>query len=524
MTVEELGTVLAEDGEADVGCSLQENPPPNGFGLIWGQGIPDVAPLVYLPPAAQIPFYLDKYAQRVDPHIKILHLPTESASFLAYGDVSARTSKAPTPLIFAMCYSATASLSDEECKRELGEDKRTLLLKYKLATQYSLQKASLLRTKDISVLQAFLLFLCSLPGTESEELWPMSGLALRVAQQMGLHRDGSHFALSPFTVEMRRRLWWQICFFDLMASERCGVECTTLDMAFDTHPPLNVRDNDLSPNMQNLPEVSLEYTEITCSLIRFEMVRLLRRLKPVAVIAGGLVHKERCVADFAENIFNTYLHPRNSEHPLFLIGTAVFRFLLSKIWLLLYRPFRSLRHGLELPHEIVDRLFTSSLECLESGQAIMTDPRVSQRSVLFRSPRQWHQLCYVLLQLLDGRDDDFARRAWETITELSLPPLDSSPDSKTSLLLRPLHELMAPAREIRMGAATVGENHARDAHELSPGRVSELVSCTGGNETSSERQNAFVMPEFSVDDSTLPWSEWQAVWDEFDTGVIWEDA
>ncbi|OMP85127.1 putative transcriptional regulatory protein [Diplodia seriata] len=515
---EELRTVLAEDGEAHADDASRTDASSSVFESIWGQGIPGADLLVYLPPATQMHFYLDKYAQRVDPHIKILHMPTESAAFSAYANACTRTREAPKALIFAMCFSAVTSLSPEECERELGEDQRTLLLKYRLACQCALNKDGLPRTRNVSVLQAFVLLLCSMPGNASEEVWLLSGLAVRIAQQMGLHRDGSHFSLSPFDVEMRRRLWWQICYFDLMVSERCGLECTTMDSAFDTHLPLNVPDQDLSPCTEDPPEPRCEYTEMSCSLIRFELVLLLRRMRQIPR-TEGIAQMERCITHYSDHVTNLYLHPRNSQHPLCPVGTSVFHFSMSKLWLLLYRPFRQLRNGVELPQEIVDKLFVSCLECLESWDFIATNPRVAQRSVLFRSPRQWHQLCYVLLQLINGRDDELAQRAWRVAMETSLPPVESLLASKTASLLRPLHKLMAQARETRNSGPTTNGGKA-NGH--GPGQFVERGSDVHTAAVAAGQQESSSMPEFVIGNSGAPWAEWQSILDEMDMGITWD--
>jgi hypothetical protein len=43
----------------------------------------------------------------------------------------------------------------------------------------------------------------------------LTGLAIRIAHSLGLHRDGTNFDVSPFDTEMRRRCWWQICVLDV---------------------------------------------------------------------------------------------------------------------------------------------------------------------------------------------------------------------------------------------------------------------------------------------------------------------
>lgn len=57
----------------------------------------------------------------------------------------------------------------------------------------------------------------------------MTGLLIRMGQALGLHRDGTHFDyLSPFEIEMRRRVWWTLCMLDVRASEDQGTDYTSI--------------------------------------------------------------------------------------------------------------------------------------------------------------------------------------------------------------------------------------------------------------------------------------------------------
>jgi len=53
-------------------------------------------------------------------------------------------------------------------------------------------------------------------------LFCLSGIAIRIAQRVGLNTDGTTFGLLPFEVEMRRRLWWQLILIDHRVSELSG--------------------------------------------------------------------------------------------------------------------------------------------------------------------------------------------------------------------------------------------------------------------------------------------------------------
>lgn len=55
------------------------------------------------------------------------------------------------------------------------------------------------------------------------------GIALRVAQGMGLHRDGSHFGLDRVKAEVRRHIWWYIIHTDVMTSIWCGLPAIWVD-------------------------------------------------------------------------------------------------------------------------------------------------------------------------------------------------------------------------------------------------------------------------------------------------------
>jgi hypothetical protein len=65
---------------------------------------------------------------------------------------------------------------------------------------------------------------------------------------MGYHRDGTHLSLSPFETEMRRRIWWQIVFFDIKLGIDSGLTHSSVPEHFDTKSPLNLNDADLFPD------------------------------------------------------------------------------------------------------------------------------------------------------------------------------------------------------------------------------------------------------------------------------------
>lgn len=104
------------------------------------------------------------------------------------------------------------------------------------------------------------------------------GTAFRIAQRIGLQRDGAHFALSPWRVEMRRRIWLYLCVLDVRAMETLGAEPLMGELESDTRMIRNC--NDLSWDACEFsklwPNPSDGFTEMTYSLVEAELSSLLR--------------------------------------------------------------------------------------------------------------------------------------------------------------------------------------------------------------------------------------------------------
>lgn len=79
-------------------------------------------------------------------------------------------------------------------------------------------------------------------------------IIVRVAHRMGYHRDPRHYPhMSVFQAEMQRRTWALIKQMDLFLASKCGLPRLIGTRQTDTTPPLNLRDEDLSPTMLDPP-------------------------------------------------------------------------------------------------------------------------------------------------------------------------------------------------------------------------------------------------------------------------------
>jgi Fungal specific transcription factor domain len=146
------------------------------------------------------------HIDNVDPLTKVVHVPTlQSAIEKATIDIGIIPRRFEA-LMF-MIYSAAVMSLKDEYKRRLGEPRRTLLSRYTSATKAALSRTKVMGTISIVVLQALVLHLLSVRDIyELHTVWTLTGVAIRIAEGMGLHRDRTSLGLPPFEAEIRRRI------------------------------------------------------------------------------------------------------------------------------------------------------------------------------------------------------------------------------------------------------------------------------------------------------------------------------
>jgi Fungal specific transcription factor domain len=99
---------------------------------------------------------------------------------------------------------------------------------------------------------------------------------VRVAQRLGLHRDGSLLKLSPFKAEERRRTWWQMQAMEISIAQLLGTISMTLYSSWDVQMPANIDDNQTSITSQILPHSKSGLTGMSHVLWRYHILYLQR--------------------------------------------------------------------------------------------------------------------------------------------------------------------------------------------------------------------------------------------------------
>ncbi|KAI9871041.1 MAG: hypothetical protein M1830_003506 [Pleopsidium flavum] len=411
------------------------------------------------PSSTQIFTMWQVYKENVEPLVKILHIPSMCKVIATAASGLDSLGKGTEALMFAMYLAVVTSLSPKECKDLLSEDKDTALSKYRFATEQALARAGFLNTQDRVVLEAFVLFLiCVRRHDDTRFVWTLTGLAIRIAQSLGLQRDGEQFGLNPFETEMRRRLWWQVVLLDIRAAEDHGTDPSITEQSFDTKLPLNVNDEDLDPDAQVAPKEQLGCTEQTFCLIRYEVSTTMRKLTYTPPGGGmcrergmtySLEDREKLIEACHKHLEEKYIQYCDMSVPLYWVTANIARLIMSKMWLVVHHPFRRADGGANLPQETKDRLFTTSVEVVEYSRLLETEKTTVKWGWLFRTYVQWHAVAYILSELCTRTKGEMVDRAWSIIDTLFADWGGIIVASKRGMLWRPMRKLMSKARAVR---------------------------------------------------------------------------
>lgn len=251
-------------------------------------------------------------------------------------------------------------------------------------------------------------------------IWILNGLAIRIAQSLGLHRDGKRLGLPPFQSEIRRRLWWHLLSRDSRAGEDYGLENSNgLLLASDVDIPANINDSDLTPDMDEPPKERKGWTQMTFSLVNISLGKAMQEITVMATSSSPssppseedrkrVIHEMTAAAE--KRLVNC--NPIIPQQRLTLFCT---RFLIRKTdfvsrvqWVLLQK-----RAGLE-PDFLSEENLVEALDILEP-RMFLEDEMLKQFSWTMKAYPQYHILMYVLRHLCSRPEGPNAERAWRSV-------------------------------------------------------------------------------------------------------------
>ena len=332
--------------------------------------------------------------------------------------------------------------------------------------EHALTKADFLGgAPDLVLVQAFAIFLFLLRRHDSPRfVWMMTGLVIRMAQSLGLHRDGRHFShLTPFEVEMRRRVWCALCMLDARAAEDQGTELTITRGSFDTRLPLNIDNRDIGPDMasgSSPPPERDGLTDMTIPLLHHGIVDIQRRMMATMNPLDGrppsradLDSQSRLLDEVFGHLNRAYLRhldgaivkDKDIKH---WVNVTVVRLVVAKMTLLIYLPlllsppspsssssgdmqggYQQQKQDQQSPTDtnaLRTRLFIAALEVAEYNHALNAERACRHWRWIFQTYTHWHAVVHLLLAVTTVESGSGRRRPWSPVSERAWVALHSA--------------------------------------------------------------------------------------------------
>lgn len=429
------------------------------------------------PPPARMKMLCETYFRNVDPLMKILHKPTTEKAFELYMVNPAHNplSRTTEALFFAMYFAAVTSLKPDTCLKQLGEDRIVLAVHYKQAVERALARADYLNSTSLETLQAFMLYsTCLRNYAESRASWALLAMALRLAQAIGVHRDGDGSAFSPFEAEMRRRLWAQIIVLDVRAAQDRGTEAMIRQDETNTAAPSNLNDDDFGPHT-SVPLSQLERegpTDITFSLCTYHCSKLFLHIHGASVrfsrpshettLPGAHAQPQVSEEDIIQRIKSLEAQfltaaADQAGHPQASYAATVLRISSLIYWLSIQYPLQlrqpTIKPRVSREHMLQTAVAIMELQACGPSSAAMSPEEFSERFTWWQDGYiPWHPLAVALAELCVQTEGPLVDRAWKTIDRALPSWSDKVADTRKGALWRPIRKLLKQARQRRAEA------------------------------------------------------------------------
>lgn len=268
---------------------------------------------------------------------------------------------------------------------------------------------------------------------------------------MGLHRDGSSIpGMSPFEVEIRRRIWWHICCTEVRLNDGQVPEMGLSERDFETREPTNLDDVDISPEMTTIPAPRAGFTDTTITLIGCEKWRLTRAMQAAtSKLNSGqsesktsIEHKLEKLRSFKDRLSAECYHWQ-LDQPIQLVLSILSR-VHANSWELVINRLK----GAPVFHEGIpdEESFALALAIVKDFLQFQQNELTKRWAWLVQGNVHWQPMAIVLTRICSSPWDATSEHAWSLVAlSLSLVPAVAQTDP----IWRALQHLVARTHKHR---------------------------------------------------------------------------
>ena len=280
----------------------------------------------------------------------------------------------------------------------------------------------------------------------------MTGLAIRIAESLGVHEDGSRLGLDPFETETRRRLWSHLTSLDDTAPENHGFYSTVHDRNYSVLLPTNIDDKDMSPDMTSAPSDKANWTEMSFSILNLDVSRQLMQAM-VSNRRNPYETKEVAIHAIERQMKTKWLPLMDPEKPICHAADAWLRIsILKSEFVLSLQQWLSNTKGTNSKYsDLPQALFITAIELLDYGHLLQSGELFESFSWFFQQHPQLYALFLVLRTLCASPMREESGRAWSAVEKYfaCLTDFEAASEMKgrTSCVWAVLGPLRSRARE-----------------------------------------------------------------------------
>ncbi|KAK0260400.1 hypothetical protein B0A54_01855 [Friedmanniomyces endolithicus] len=409
----------------------------------------------YLPTKHAADQLIAQYFAAVHIMCRAVHRQTFEAQYaLFWGQITSGTEPARSiqAIVFAAMFSGAVSMDETAIMRTFDTSKPALIDSLRSGTEMALAKANFLRTTRVDVMQAFVMYLIPLVRAEvSRAHSALVGTAIRLAECMGLHRDGTYYSMSPVEVHVRRLVWHQLCFLDLRTCEATGPRPQIRPGDYDTRFPLNVDDSDLIADeapTQDKPH----WTDATLIRIRAEYVEL-RRMLWFDIVQIDKKKKTLTSAVFKvqktwKTLTEKYFAMMDDSIPIQLLAKHILTLGVQGCFLqVLHRYLFSAAQP--MPDRLRQLLIEAGLMQMEHAIALETTPELAKWAWYKGAFNQYHSALLLMVEVYAYPMRKEAPRIWKCLDYIFDIPPHLSPKQKAELVITDLRDRMEVYHQMR---------------------------------------------------------------------------
>jgi hypothetical protein len=450
-----------------------------GEGFVFGDVGSKKNLMDFLPSKVAADSLLDQYLKSVHYVYRVVHWPSFQVQYDNFWTnvlLGIEPAASVQALVFAVMFSAVASMDDLDVVSSFSRPKRAVLTNFQTGTEVALCKAHFLRSTKIEVIQALVIYLIPMCRQEMSRAHSvLVAMAIRLGESMGLHRDPKDiFGASPVEAHVRRTVWYQMCVLDMRTTDTQGPRPAIRRDDFDTKFPYNIDDVDLlSANPQ---DSDTAWTDMTISRMRFECIEMHRvlfvdrqRLEKKQI---SLTHVLGKIESFRKAMEAKYYPIFDPAVPIKNYGRVVMEILLLRMHIgVLHRYHNSVSS--RIPDRLRQIILTSGTQITENAVKLETMPEFKPWRWCAGAHQNYHTAFLLLIEIFAYPMRKEADRIWNCLDYVFETDRTLSCAQKGRIILTELRDKLAVYRDIRKIRAPV--SMMKRLYQKPPRRVNEAT-------------------------------------------------